>query len=281
MKNAALKYEVKKPKARPFLKWVGGKRQLLPEIERLMPCKPEEINCYYEPFLGGGAVFFSFNFNKAVLADNNSDLINVYKTVQNNLNPLIKDLKKHKYEKEYYYGIRDCNLKNLSAVKKASRLIYLNKTCYNGLYRVNSRGVFNVPFGSYKKPLICDEENLILAKEKLKNAKIMCAEYHKTVKTARKNDFVYFDPPYEPISSSSNFVSYVKEGFSSKDQEMLSETFKELTLKGVKCMLSNSNSSFVRKLYKGFNINKVKAARFINSAASKRGKIEELIITNY
>ncbi|MDH5721030.1 MAG: DNA adenine methylase [Spirochaetia bacterium] len=265
-------------KARPFLKWAGGKRQLLSEIINSLP---EDFNYYFEPFLGGGAVFFALGAKKNILADSNEDLINVYKVVQNNVENLIHELKKHKNEKEYYYEIRDLKPGDLSYIERASRFIFLNKTCYNGLYRVNSRGIFNVPFGSYKNPQICDNENLRASAVKLQNVEILCAQYDETVRAAKKNDFVYFDPPYEPVSASSNFVQYEKNGFTRKDQIRLHETFSMLTKNGVKCMLSNSSAPFIKKLYKEYNIKKVQAARFINSAAEKRGKIEELLITNY
>ena len=197
-------------KPRPFLKWVGGKRQILNELRKYVP---EKWNTYYEPFLGGGAFFFDLIPQNAILGDINPELILVYRTVQNSVEKLVKELKNYPYEKRYYYNIRDANTNRWGDIRKTARFIYLNKSCYNGLYRVNKDGKFNVPFGRYKNPLICDEENLKLASSALKNARIICGDFCKTVRSAKANDFVYFDPPYEPISKSSNFVSYHRTGF--------------------------------------------------------------------
>ena len=265
---------------KPFLKWVGGKRQLISEI---LQRSPNSFNNYFEPFLGGGAVFFSISHSRAIIGDINEELINSYKTIKSDVRELIKLLKRYKilHNKDFFYKIRNVNPKNISRVERVARLIYLNKTCFNGLYRVNSKGEFNVPFGSYKNPLICDEENLIAVHHKLKKTKIIHANYSTITKTTSKNDFVYFDPPYEPVSSSSNFVNYSKNGFTQENQRELSELYSELTKRGVYCMLSNSSAPLIWDLYREYNINKVKAARTVNSKANGRGKIEELIITNY
>ncbi len=264
--------------AKPFVKWVGGKRQIIREIRSRMPKKH---NTYFEPFIGGGAVFFSNDFENAVIGDVNEELINTYSVIKNNVEELIKLLKKHHNDKEYYYQLRAKDINDFTPVEKASRFIYMNKTCFNGLYRVNKKGQFNVPFGRYKSPLICDEENLRAVNFKLINTEIICDDFEKIVSNAKSNDLIYFDPPYVPVSSTSNFVSYNKDGFSWKEQIRLRDVYKEQTEKGVYCILSNSFTPEVLELYSKFNIDTVKAGRAINSKADGRGKIKEVIVTNY
>ncbi len=276
MLRPAIVKKLKDPK--PFVKWVGGKRQLVNEIHKRTPLN---FNRYYEPFIGGGAVFFSNGFNKSIISDVNQELINVYYVIKENVEDLIISLKKHLYDEEYFYKLRKKDISLSNNVEKASRFIYLNKTCYNGLYRVNKKGQFNVPFGKYKSPLICDEENLRAVNCKLKKTKILCTDFEKSVLTAKKNDFVYFDPPYMPLSSTSYFVGYNKNGFIYNEQIRLRDVFKKLSEKGVYCMLSNSYTKEVKELYSEFNIDTVKAGRAINSKANGRGKIKEVIITNY
>ncbi|MBP5972634.1 DNA adenine methylase [Brasilonema sp. CT11] len=272
----------KKDLPRPFLKWAGGKSRLIPRYYTYFPHKFQN---YYEPFLGGGAVFFYF-YNQqpkqAILTDINSELINTYDCVKNHLDELINILQYHEkqHNKDYYYQIR--TTVEDSEVKKAARLIYLNKTCFNGLYRENSKGKFNVPMGRYKKPKICDSSSLRLASLALQSADIKVRSFEEVLNYARnQDDFVYFDPPYYPVSTTSNFTSYSRYSFHEKEQNKLREVFGELGKRGVKVMLSNSDTSFIRDLYKEFHIHTVLAGRSINSNAKKRGVINELLITSY
>ncbi|MHA1413836.1 MAG: DNA adenine methylase [Promethearchaeota archaeon] len=268
---------------KPFLKWAGGKRQLISQMDPFFPIK---FNKYIEPFVGGGAIFFYLLPKRAILMDINQELINVYNVIKNNIKELINSLKKHINEQEYYYKIRNLDrdpsiYESLTNVEKASRTIYLNRCCYNGLYRVNSKGQFNVPFGRYKNPQFCDEKNLIAVHKALKNVEIVNASFEKCLDFAEKDDFIYFDPPYVPISSSSNFTSYTKDNFGREDQIKLLDVFKALDERGCKVMLSNSYNDFILDLYKGYKINILQAKRAINSDAKKRGEIRELLITNF
>jgi DNA adenine methylase len=277
-----------KEKPKPFVKWVGGKRQLLVQFKLRNLYPPEKFNLingrYFEPFVGGGAVFFDLLPEKAFLSDLNSELVITYNVIKNNINELVKSLKKHKYDKEYFLKIRVKDPKKLSDIEVASRFIYLNRTCFNGMYRVNSKGGFNVPFGKYSNPLICDEQNLRRVSKALKNVEIKCQDYKEVLKKAKKGDFVYFDPPYYPVSKTASFTSYTKETFLEKEQEELRDTFLELHKRGCFVMLSNSDTPFISKIYsehKGVRITKVEAGRAINSKASGRGKITEVLVTNY
>ncbi len=267
---------------KPFLKWVGGKRQLILQMNDYFP---KEFNKYIEPFVGGGAIFFYLLPETAILIDVNKELINTYNIIKNNVSELIKSLKNHKNEKDYYYEVRskDRNpeeYNKLSDVNKASRTIYLNRCCFNGLYRVNSKGQFNVPFGKYKNPKFCDEENLVAIHKALQNALLINDSFEKCLDFAEKGDFIYFDPPYVPISSSANFTSYTKGNFGKEDQIRLFNVYKNLDERGCKVMLSNSYSDFILDLYKDYQINILYAKRAINSDGSKRGEIKELLITN-
>lgn len=268
---------------RPFLKWAGGKRQLLPQISKLVP----KMKTYYEPFIGAGAVLFHLQPKKAVINDTNVELINCYDTIKNNLDKLIEDLNNHKNEKEYFYSIRELDrmpaYQKLSDVGRSSRIIYLNKTCYNGLFRVNSQGQFNTPFGRYNNPKIVDETVLKAVNKYLNSSDvtILNLDFEEAVSTAKKGDFVYFDPPYDPISDTSSFTGYDINGFNKNEQKRLKDTFEGLTNKGVKCMLSNSKTPFITKLYNEYVTIDVSAIRSINSNASKRGKIEEILVLNY
>ena len=279
-KNKKAKTIVENP--HPFLKWAGGKRQLLSQIDLYIP---KSFNKYIEPFVGGGALFFYLLPKNAILNDINQDLINTYRVIKENVSELITSLKKHKNEEEYFYKIRsvDRNLdefKTWSDVEKASRIIYLNRCCYNGLYRVNSKGYFNAPFGKYKNPKICNEENLKLVHKVLKDVKLMNTSFELCLNYAKKDDFIYFDPPYVPISESANFTSYTKSSFKKEDQIKLFNVFKELDQKGCKLLLSNSYNEFILKLYKNYQINIVYAKRAINSNPDKRGEIKEILIIN-
>ena len=268
----------------PFLKWVGGKRQLMPTITKLMPKK---FTNYYEPFVGGGAVLFYTQPKKAVINDLNEDLINVYKIIKDNPEELIADLKTHKNEAEYFYDIRILDrtkdFENLPNIKKASRVIFLNKTCYNGLYRVNNSGEFNSPFGRYKNPNIVNEITIRAVSKYLNNndIQILNSDYEKVLENIEKGSFVYFDPPYHPISNSSNFTGYIQGGFNMCDQIRLRDLCDKLDKKGIKFLLSNSSALLIQDIYRKYNINYVKANRSINSNAKKRGEVDELIIKNY
>ncbi|MFX1297814.1 MAG: DNA adenine methylase [Promethearchaeota archaeon] len=267
----------------PFLKWAGGKRQLINQFDQFFPTK---FNKYIEPFVGGGAIFFYLLPNIAILIDNNEELINCYEVIQNNILELIESLKKHKNEKNYFYKIRNLDrnpaeFNKLSDVERASRIIYLNRVCYNGLYRVNSKGQFNVPFGLYKNPKICDRKNLLAVNKVLKNVKIFKSSFEKCLKFAEKGDFIYFDPPYQPISDTANFTSYTEDNFGKDSQIKLFEIFKKCDERRCKLMLSNSYNKFILDLYKDFNIETVLAKRAINTDATKRGNIKEVLILNY
>ncbi len=270
--------------ARPFLKWAGGKRQLVNDLIQYMP---EKYQTYYEPFLGGGALFLRLQPNQAIVNDSNSELINCYCIVRDSLNELIDELRKYKNDEEYYYEVRrwdrrkDYQLK--TPVQKAARIIFLNKTCYNGLFRVNSQGQFNVPFGRYKKPNILDEAVLKAVSDYLKAAQIeiLNTDFAEAVKKANKNDFIYFDPPYDPISSTSSFTGYDVNGFDRHQQKRLKEVVDELNSRNCKVLLSNAHTDFIIDLYKDYKQVKVSATRAINSNASRRGKVDEVLVMNY
>jgi len=271
--------------AKPFLQWVGGKRSLIPQYENLFPKK---FNKYFEPFLGGGAIFFHLGVKKAVLNDSNPELISAYEGVRDNPKKVIKLLKdlKDRHSPELYMAIRnlDRDIGLFSKFKKheiAARMIYLNQTCFNGIYRVNKHGQFNVPIGSSLNRLICDEDAIIKASDYLKDAQIHSIDFEEILKKAGKNDFIYFDPPYFPISQYSDFTRYTKEKFYQKDQERLRDSFVDLHKKGAKVMLSNSDSDFIKDLYKDFKVHTVYSGRSLNSKKDRRGKVSELVITNY
>lgn len=267
---------------RPFLKWAGGKGRL---IEQYQSYFPRRFQHYYEPFLGGGAIFFhlSESCQGAVLADLNEELVNVYRCVRDEVEAVIELLEMHRMNhcQTYYYAVRaQADLSSLS--QRAARLIYLNKTCFNGLYRENSKGYFNVPMGRYKKPKICDTSTLRMASKALQCAEIACEPFTDILNHAyKRDDFVYFDPPYHPISATSNFTGYNRYGFNAADQERLQQTFACLAERGVKVMLSNSDCPFIRDLYQDFHLHEIQASRAINSNAKRRGKISELLITSY
>lgn len=269
----------------PVLKWVGGKRQLLPVIEKVFP---EKFTTYYEPFLGGGAVLFHIQPQQAVVNDLNSDLINVYQVIKDDVEGLIDDLRKHKNTREYFYGIRelDRNKKvfgQLTKLQKASRIIYLNKTCYNGLYRVNSQGEFNSPFGNYQNPNIVNIRTLRAVSRYFNTANITFrnVDFVEAVKGARKGSFVYLDPPYDPISSSANFTGYIKDGFDRREQKRLRQLCDNLNARGIKFLLSNSATDFIIDLYSEYKSNIVQAKRAVNSRGDRRGEVNELLVTNY
>lgn len=270
-----------------FVKWAGGKGQL---IEQFKPLFPKKFNRYFEPFVGSGAVFFyiiqKYNPKEILISDINEELINTYQVIKNNVEELIlklKELKKlHVSEsKNHYYTVREKEPEYLSKIDIAARFIYLNKTCFNGLYRVNSKGKFNVPMGDYKNPDIIQEDKLRAISMLIKNTDIRLMPFENIVNLAEKGDFVYFDPPYYPITKGKNFTSYTKDVFMEEEQTKLFEIFRELDKKGCLVMKSNSDTDFIKSLYKDYNIRIVQASRSINSDASKRGKVNEVVITNY
>ena len=268
----------------PFVKWVGGKRQLLKYIK---PILPESINTYYEPFIGGGALLFDHKPSVAVINDYNKELINTYNVIKGDVEALIADLKTHVYDKDYFYEIRsldrNSDYSSMSDLKRASRLLYLNKSCFNGLYRVNSKGEFNSPFGSYTNPNIVNEDTLVAVSRYLNNNNVTTrtGDFQEAVFDAQDGDFVYFDPPYDPVSKSANFTAYSKLGFSREDQERLRDLCIELTDRGVKFLLSNASTDFINELYSGFTILEVGANRAINSNGAKRKKVQEVLVRNY
>ncbi len=277
----------KDPFVSPALKWVGGKRQLLKDIKPLIP---EDFTLYYEPFFGGGAVLFEMQPQKAVINDANKELINVYLTIKDDCENLIDLLKEHtkKNTSEYYYEVRGYDRDDelygrLTSTERAARILYLNKTCYNGLFRVNQSGQFNAPYGKYKNPNIVNEETLRAMSKYFLNAKIkiMSGDYKDAIKGAKKGSFVYLDPPYHPISSSSSFTGYTNNGFGEIQQKELKKQCDILNKKGIKFLLSNSYCSFITDLYSEYQIKQVSAKRAINSKADKRGEVGEVLIANY
>jgi DNA adenine methylase len=267
---------------RPFLKWAGGKQRLIPQYQDYFPA-PQAIKHYYEPFIGGGAIFFHFQPTPATLADRNETLMEVYQAVQQDVDSVIAALRPHRNESDYFYDVRAMDVKTLSLAERAARLIYLNKTCYNGLFRENSKGKFNSPFGRYKNPKICNEERLREASDVLQDVTLMAADFEDVVETAVADDFIYFDPPYAPLTATSNFTSYDKHGFALADHMRLADTIAKLTKRNCKVMLSNSTAPIVYELYARppYRIVEMQARRNINSNASRRGPIKELLILNY
>ncbi|MDM9583546.1 DNA adenine methylase [Nostoc sp. GT001] len=271
---------------KPFLKWAGGKRQIVPLIENNLP-KNYNYQTYYEPFLGGGALLFTLQPKKAVINDSNPELINCYKVVKDSVDELIDNLKLHKNNEEYYYAIRDWDreesFRDRTPVERASRIIFLNKTCYNGLFRVNSQGQFNVPFGKYKNPNILDLAVLKAVSKYFNDnqIKILNLDFQDVLKDAKRSDFVYLDPPYDPVSDTASFTGYDVNGFNKDEQIRLKETFDNLDRRGCKVLLSNAYTNFIRDLYKDYTHIKISAIRAINSNAKKRGKVDEILVKNY
>ncbi len=274
-------------KAKPFVKWAGGKRQIINELKKYVP---EDYDCYYEPFIGGGALFFELAPKKAVINDSNNELMNVYEVMcdEHKYSKMCHLLNSYevKNSEEFYYELRnkDRDMKKfekLNDYTRAARTIYLNKACFNGLYRVNSKGEFNVPYNKKNKVNTYDKENLLVVHMYLtmNDITIMNTDFEEALKQAKKGDFVYIDPPYDQINSS--FTSYTLEGFDHNEQRRLAKVFKELSDRGVQVMLSNHNTDLIRELYKDYNIHVIEAKRNINSNGKKRGKVEEVIITNY
>lgn len=299
--------EAKNIDIKPFLKWAGGKNQLIKEIERYYPFENKKIKKYAEPFIGGGAIFFDilnkFNLEKFYISDINAELINTYRIIRDDVDTLINLLSNYQSEfiilekeerKNYYFTKRNkfndlkINGNENVNIEKAALMIFLNKTCFNGLYRVNKKGLFNVPMGSYKNPMICDENNLKILSEKLKNVTIICGDYRESEDFIDENTFVYFDPPYRPLTNTANFTAYTENLFDDKEQIELSKFVNEMNKKGAKILISNSdpknsneNDYFFDNIYYGYIIKRVSAKRMINSNSNSRGEIKELLISNF
>ena len=274
-------------KGKPFVKWAGGKRQIMPEIKKYVP---ENYDTFYEPFVGGGAVFFELAPKKAVINDYNSELMNVFECIKDEekFDKMCTELNHHEanHSEEYYYQVRNIDrdvkkYNKLADYKKAARTIYLNKACFNGLYRVNSKNEFNVPFGKKEKVNTYEGQNLgvVHCILNFNDVKLLSIDFEEAVKDAKKGDFVYLDPPYD--SDTSTFNDYTENGFNKDEQRRLALLFKELSDRGCFVMLSNHNTILVNELYKDYNIHVISAKRNINSNGKKRGKVEEVIITNY
>lgn len=281
--------KTKKPtiSPKPFVKWVGGKTKVLPQLFNFLP---EKYDRYFEPFVGGGAFLFTLQPKKAYINDTNKVLMHMYRLLKESPTILIDLLEKIEKEyketgdeqrKSYFLVIRERYNKEENMDNKAAFGMFLNKTCFNGMYRENSKGGFNVPFGKYRNPTILDKANLLNVSAFLKNVTLSAVTFEKAVEKARAGDFIYFDPPYYPLNKTSSFTSYTQDDFGELDQIKLKSVFEYLDKKGCKVMLSNSNSKFIKDLYKDYRIEKVKAARSINSKGSGRGKIEEVVVLNY
>jgi len=262
---------------RPFLKWAGGKRQLLPS---LLQHAPSNLHKYFEPFVGGGALFFALRPRRAVLADVNKRLIRAYKGVRGSVGKVIRLLQGYPHDSKFFYHFREADVDDGTDAEVAAWFIYLNKTAFNGLYRVNRDNGFNVPFGRYANPNICDERTLRACSAALAHADLRVDDFEAVVEKAKRDDFVYFDPPYVPLSTTSSFTSYTSRGFGDAEQKRLRDTARRLKERGVRVLLSNSSAPFVRKLYaKGFDLAEVSATRVVNSKANARGPVVELLIT--
>lgn len=295
-------------KIRPFVKWAGGKGSLIPQLNNFYPYELKNgiIERYIEPFVGGGAVLIDilqkYDVQEAYAFDINIDLINSYNVIKNNVEDLITNLKQMETEylqleqeerKNYFYNKRDeynnYRLEGIEQnIQRAAQFIYLNRTCFNGLYRVNKAGKFNVPMGNYKNPTICDEENLRNLSELIQNVQFQYGDYRRSMEYVTENTFVYFDPPYRPLNVTSGFTSYTKEDFNDDNQRELAEFYRELNEQNAKLMLSNSNpkntnkeDTFFDNIYQGFNIDEIYASRMINANSKGRGKISEILVTNY
>ena len=268
---------------RPIIKWAGGKWRLAPTLRRFMP-PVERIRRYYEPFVGGAALFFHLQPADAQLSDTNPELINLYTVVRDHLPALLDALRGHANEPTHYYHVREQDPTTLPNVERAARLIYLNKTCYNGLYRVNARGAFNVPFGRFSNPAICDAPNLTLASAALRGVALRLADYEMALAEATAGDLIYFDPPYQPVSKTASFTSYTQTRFGPDEQARLAGMMATLAARGCYVTQSNSDTPLIRDLYgalPGFTLHTIQATRAINSNANARGPVNELVITNY
>jgi DNA adenine methylase len=265
-------------RARPFLKWAGGKGRL---IEQLRPHLPAPFKRYFEPFAGGAALFFALAPSRASLTDVNAELIDCYRTIRDDVDDVITALKRHRYVPEHYYRVRAIDPAKLPLPQRAARTIFLNKTGYNGLYRVNRAGKFNVPMGRYTNPTVCDAENLRACSQALQGVELEQRDFAEQASRAKVGDFVYFDPPYDPMSPTSAFTSYAPGGFGIEGQRRLAQLFADLARKGVQVVLSNSDTPFIRELYRPFRVTPILASRSINSRGSRRGKVGEVLVTSF
>lgn len=268
----------------PFVKWVGGKGKLRHALQALMP-PGVHLMRHVEPFVGGGALFFAQLPERALLCDVNPDLINTYEAVRDDVSSVIRALEKlaRGHGKERYYEVRERynERRQKGAAERAAMFIYLNKTCFNGLYRVNRRGEFNVPMGRYANPTILDVDGLYAASSALAKAELKCAPFERLLSDARPGDFIYLDPPYEPVSRTANFTAYAQDGFTQDDQRRLRDVFRELDRRGAKLMLSNSDVPFIRDLYRGYRIDVISAPRAVSCDATTRGPVNEVVVRNY
>jgi DNA adenine methylase len=271
---------------RPFLKWAGGKGQLLEAFASLYP-PAASVTGYHEPFLGSGAVFFDvkrrLSPRRIALADSNGELIETYQAIRDQVDHVIRELQRHarRHGREHYYEVRDQRTQDLFPAARAARLIYLNRTCFNGLYRVNSSGQFNVPMGRYVNPTILDADNLRAVNACLQRTRLATGHFREVLDRARPDDFIYFDPPYVPVSATANFTGYTRGAFGPADQEELAAVYRALDARGCRLMLSNSDTPAARRLYTGFRIERLNARRAINSKAERRGPVGELVVLNY
>lgn len=267
--------------ARPILKWVGGKTQLL---EQMKPLLPKSYARYFEPFVGGAALFFELRSRQelpAFLSDINAELVNCYQAVRDDVEAVIRALRLHVYTSEHYYSVRALKPGDLPPAERAARTIFLNKTGFNGLYRVNKSGQFNVPFGRFTRPKFCDVDNLKACSRAFRGVSIEHGPFSRVLERAQSGDFVYLDPPYVPLSRTSDFTAYVPGGFGEAEQRELTDVFKTLASRGVHVMLSNSDTKLVRELYSGFDIQLVYASRSVNSNVARRGKVPEVVVRSY
>lgn len=263
------------------MKWAGGKGGLLKKLE---PFFPDEFDTYFEPFVGGGAVFFHLKPPRAVINDLNRELMDVYENVKNDVEALMAALdKQQKYvdDKEYFYKMRGKNPNRMKPINQAARTIFLNKTCFNGIYRVNAKGVFNVPFGDMNNPTLCERENLLECSKVLKNTEIISGDYKALLPRIMKGDFVYLDPPYVPLSETAHFTSYTRGGFGEEEQKELKEFCDKLDSRGVQFLLNNSDTELVRDLYSSFKIVVIEARRSLAASGDSRKPAREMVVTNY
>jgi DNA adenine methylase len=265
----------------PILKWAGGKSRLLPEIVKRLPTRRQWTGGYFEPFVGGAAVFFHLVPERARLSDSNPELVHLYTVIRDDVEGLIQDLGRHLHDRTYYYAIRAIDPETLSPIERASRTIFLNRTCFNGLYRVNQRGLFNVPFGKYDNPNLCPADRLRAAARALRGVDIKQADFEEAVADARRGDFVYFDPPYVPLTPTASFTSYTASHFGVEAHRRLARVFTELGRRGVRCLLSNSDTPLVRELYAGHRIDRVLAPRAISRDGEGRKVVGEVLVRNF
>lgn len=266
----------------PFLKWVGGKRSVLPQLLARVPAR---IKTYFEPFVGGGALFFELarvgRFDKARLSDCNEELIQCYRAIKKDFRKVVAALEKHSYGEATFYAVRDLDPKKLTDFERAARTIYLNRSGYNGLYRVNSKGRFNVPFGHYRNPRLVHPERLELVSQALQKAQLTVADFQETVISSGPDDFIYFDPPYVALSPTANFTAYARLGFGEADQARLAGLLRGLGERSIRALLSNSDCTTTRRLYRGLPVEDVQVRRAINSNAAKRGPVSELLVRSF